>query len=75
MSRSTAKLLQVIDLVTTVILMRIFSKSAVVAIIIGAIGIGILIWLDYFLRCPNCGAWPDRHRYGKYCPHCGEPLE
>ena len=76
MSRRTAKILQFGDLVITFILMRILSESAIAATIIGLIGIGIVIWLNYFLRCPNCGAWPGigRHLMSKYCPHCGEYL-
>lgn len=74
MSRRTVKILQIVGLLITVILMRIFSESAVAAIIIAVIGISILIWFNYLLRCPHCGAWPGKRQYGKYCPHCGEYL-
>ncbi len=34
---------------------------------------GAAIWL-VFGRCPACGGFLGR-LYGKYCPHCGEPID
>ena len=45
--------------------------------VLGAVGMGIIfcsmILRVVFYRCPHCGRYLDRSS-GKYCSHCGKPV-
>ena len=79
MKRSTAKMLQVIAGVITVILATFFAikyQNKTLIYLPLAIYVPIAIWLNSKLRCPYCGAWPRKgHSFHQYCPKCGMPLD
>lgn len=77
MRRSTAKILQVVNLIGMFILMLLFHESGEGSmILIALVAIGISIWLSYCLRCPHCGAWPRKGSFfDQYCPRCGNSLD
>ena len=76
MSRSTAKILQFVNIIGMVILMLVFHNSQAVMYGVVIIACIISIWLSSCLRCPHCGAWPRKgHLWDEYCPRCGEHLE
>jgi hypothetical protein len=36
----------------------------------------IAVALNYFLRCPHCGAWPRKGSFfHEFCPRCGKRLD
>lgn len=75
MSRSTAKILQLVNLVGMVVLMLLFRESQGIMYLIVLVALGISLWLSYCLRCPHCGAWPRKNSlFDEYCPRCGEHL-
>jgi len=76
MKRSTAKILQLVNLVGMLVLMLLFRGSEGGMTLIALIAIGISVWLTSCLRCPHCGAWPRKGSLlDEYCPRCGEYLE
>ena len=76
MSRSTVKLLYIVDIVAMMILFYIFRMNMVALYAVAGVAIAIGIFLSYKLRCPHCGAWPRKGSlFHEYCSKCGKPLE
>ena len=55
----------------------VISDLEAAGLITMALTLGGMIVCSHFLRCPNCGAWPNnrRHRFTKYCDCCGQYLD
>ena len=79
MSRSLAKLLQIMNMVAMLILLlviRVFRIHVIAIFVVGGIAMAVHIFLDYKLRCPHCGRWPRKGSWvHEFCPRCGNPLD
>ena len=76
MSRGLAKKLQIMNIIAIVVLILLFreNKLAMYAVV-GACCV-IAVVLNYFLRCPHCGAWPRKGSFfHEFCPRCGKRLD
>ena len=74
MRRGIAILLSVVSMHLAIVLGIIFSFSGkqFVTYIIFAVYVPVALILNYFQRCPNCGAWPSKGSFfHEYCPRCG----
>ena len=79
MKRRTAKILQIINILMMMVLeilcLVIFESKGLAYVVIG-IACVIALWLNTYLRCPYCGAYPRKGNiFHKYCPKCGNSLE
>ena len=76
MSRGLAKILQIFNIIVMVVLMLVFRENKLAMYAVVASCCVIAVALNYFLRCPHCGAWPRKgNLFHEYCPRCGKPLE
>ena len=77
MRHSTARTLSIISMVVVILLGLILipSENELAMMILFVIYIPIAIVLNYFQRCPHCGAWPRKGSlFDEYCPRCGGRL-
>ena len=78
MSRSTVKVLQIVVILVALVIIAVlmFANRKSAATVVLFVWLGVQMFFNYLLRCPNCGAWPGRYSFfQQYCPRCGEPLE
>ena len=78
MKRSTAKLLQIVNIIVMSVLMLVCAvtgwKAGMYLVLAGAVVINMV--LNHCLRCKACGRWPRRGYFlDLYCPRCGTPYD
>lgn len=76
MSRGLAKILQIMNIIAMVVLMLLFRENKLAMYAVVAACCVIAVILNYFLRCPHCGAWPRKGSFfHEFCPRCGKILD
>ena len=76
MSRGLAKKLQIMNIIAMVVLILLFRERKLAMYDVVAACCVIAVILNYFLRCPHCGAWPRKGSFfHEYCPRCGKILD
>jgi hypothetical protein len=76
MSRGLAKILQIMNIIAMVVLMLLFRENKLAMYAVVAACCVIAVALNYFLRCPHCGAWPRKGSFfHEFCPRCGKRLD
>lgn len=77
MSRRLAQILSVVSVIVVVVLglILISADCEGVMVVVFVVYIPIAMVLNYFQRCPHCGAWPRKGSlFHEYCPRCGGNL-
>lgn len=76
MKRGLAKALQIFNCIVMIVMLLVFGKNTPVMMAVVVVCCVIAVVLNYFLRCPHCGAWPRRgSTFHEYCPRCGKRLD